>query len=60
MISEDDAATIAKDHGLGLEEAVHLRNLALDVEHANKLAAMFSRRNDPEELADAVTKRRGF
>lgn len=49
-ITDDQAAEIAKRHGLGLADAVSLRDLASDVDHAERLAKQFA----PEVDIDAV------
>lgn len=59
MITEDEAAEIAKRHGLGLADAVSLRDLASDADHAEALAKRFAPEPTPENLADAVHERLG-
>jgi hypothetical protein len=58
-ISEDDAADIAKRHGLTLADAVSLRDLASDTDHAEDLAQRFSVSATPEKLAEAVDRKLG-
>lgn len=60
-ITEDQAAEIAKRHGLGLADAVSLRDLASDADHAEALAARFAPPGEsPDQLADAVIEKRGY
>ncbi|MEX2659710.1 MAG: hypothetical protein WD232_08435 [Acidimicrobiales bacterium] len=59
-ITEDEAADIAKRHGLGLSDAVSLRDLAADTDHAEALAARFAPGElTPDQLADAVERKQG-
>lgn len=59
-ITEDEAADIARRHGLGLADAVSLRDLASDVDHAEALAERFAPTQTPEQLADAVHRAKGY
>jgi hypothetical protein len=56
-IPANEAADIAKEHGLGLSDAVALSTLADDKDHAAKLAARFKPQDDEGAEAKAIADR---
>ena len=46
MLTNDEAATIARQHGLTVHDAVSLRMLADDKDQANEIAAKFATTDD--------------
>lgn len=58
-ISSDQAADIARRHGLNLTDAQALSVLADDEPHAEKLAERFAPAPSTDDLADQVQRRIG-
>lgn len=58
-ITVDQAAEIARRHGLNLSDAQALSMLSDDEEHAERLARQFTPEQTPDELAAAVDSRLG-
>lgn len=58
-LTADQAAEVARRHGLTLSDAAAIHALADNEADADRIAARFSPDNTPEALADAVYRAQG-
>lgn len=59
-LTSETAAQIAKNAGLGVPDAAALLQLADDVDEAERIAKMFAKGDNPEALASAALRARGY